>query len=254
MRHRTVSMWIGVVMAILLVPRAAGAQDPSNAELRKEIQILSDTIKAMQQELRDLRALVQRPQAGPQNVVLDLADRPFRGDAGATLTMIEFSDFQCPFCERHVRETYPQLVKDYVDTGKMKVVYMDFPLESIHRFAFKAAEAARCAGEQGKYFEMHDQLFGTQKTPADFSNWSAHAAAVGLNASAFEDCLASGREAGEIRKDLAQGQSAGITGTPGFFLALTDPSSTKVKTVRFINGAQSYSAFKAQIDAVLANR
>jgi len=75
-----------------------------------------------------------------------------------------------------------------------------------------------------------------------------------LNAFAFEDCLASGREAVEIRKDLAQGQSAGITGTPGFFLALTDPASTKVKTLRFINGAQSYPAFKAQIDALLANR
>lgn len=168
--------------------------------------------------------------------------------------MVEFSDFQCAFCERHVRQTYPQLEKDYIDTGTLKLVFMDYPLESIHPFAFRAAESAHCAGEQGKYFEMHDQLFTSQKTPAEFSNWKAHAETVGLNVPEFESCLSSGRAASEVRKDLAQGQGARITGTPGFFLAITDPTSTTVKTVRFISGAQPYPAFKAQIDALLTER
>jgi hypothetical protein len=101
---------------------------------------------------------------------------------------------------------------------------------------------------------MHDRLFGTQKTPAEFGNWTAQAQAVGLDVTAFESCLTSGRHAAEIRKDLAQGQGAGVAGTPGFFLAVTDPASTKVKTVRFINGAQPYLAFKAQIDALLTEQ
>ena len=167
---------------------------------------------------------------------------------------MEFSDFQCPFCERHVRETEPQLAKEYIETGRLREVFMDFPLEAIHKFAFKAAETARCAAEQGKFWEMHDQLFGSQKTLTDFSDWTAQAQKVGLKMPEFESCLSSGRYASEIRKDLAQGQGAGITGTPGFFLSVTDPASTKVRSVRFISGAQPYAAFKAQIDALLTEQ
>ncbi len=123
---------------------------------------------------------------------------------------------------------------------------MDFPLESIHKLAFKAAQAARCAGEQGKYWEMHDQLFANQKT---LDAWMNHAEAVGLNAAQFDTCLNSGKYDGEIRKDLAMAQGAGLTGTPAFFLAVTDPTSTKVKTARALRGAQPYEAFKSAIDA-----
>ena len=254
MGGRTRSLSIGLVLVAVLWARPTVAQDASNAELKKDMQALSDSVRAIQQELQDIKALLQRgvPQPAPQNFVLDLGSHPFRGNAAAKLTMVEFSDFQCPFCERHVRETDPQLVKEYVETGKLKVVFMDFPLEAIHKFAFKAAETARCAGEQGKFWEMHDRLFGSQKTLTEFSNWTAQAEAVGLNMAEFESCLSSGRQASEIRKDLAQGQAARVSGTPGFFLAVTDPASTKVKTVRFISGAQPYPAFKAQIDALLA--
>ena len=259
MGGRTGSFFIGFVgfaLAGVLAVQPVAAQEPSNAELKKEIQALGSSVKAIQQDLQDIKALLQRggAQPAPQNFVLDLGNHPFRGQAAAKLTMVEFSDFQCPFCGRHVRETDPQLAKEYVETGKLKVVFMDFPLENIHKFAFKAAETARCAGEQGKFWEMHDRLFDSQKTLTEFSNWTAQAEAVGLKMAEFESCMSSGRQASEIRKDLAQGQGARVTGTPGFFLALTDPTSTKVKTVRFISGAQPYAAFKAQIDALLAQQ
>ena len=254
MSSRTWSFFVGLMLVGLLSAPSVVAQGPPDTDLK--IQALSDAVKAMQQDLKDIKALLQRggPPAPPQNVVLDLGNHPSRGKATAKLTLVEFSDFQCPFCGRHVSETDPLLTKEYVDTGKLKVVWMDFPLESIHKFAFKAAETARCATEQGKFWEMHDQLFGNQKTLTDFSNWTAQAKAVGLKMDEFESCLGSGNQAGEIRKDLAQGQGAGVTGTPGFFLALTDPTSAKVKTVRFISGAQPYAAFKAQIDALLAQQ
>jgi protein-disulfide isomerase len=248
------SFYIGLMLVGVLSARSVAAQGPpSETDLRKEMQALGDAVKAMQQDLKDIKALLQKggPPAPPQNVVLDLGNHPSRGKATAKLTLVEFSDFQCPFCGRHVSQTDPLLTKEYVDTGKLRVVFMDFPLENIHKFAFKAAETARCAGEQGKFWEMHDQLFGSQKTLTDFSNWTAQAQQVGLKMPEFESCLSSGKHASEIRKDLAQGQSAGVTGTPGFFLAVTDPATTKVKTVRFISGAQPYPAFKAQIDALL---
>ena len=128
---------------------------------------------------------------------------------------------------------------------------MDMPLESIHKNAFKAAEAARCSGEQGKFWEMYDRLFANQQT---LDQWKAHAEAVGLDAAKFDECLNSGRQAAEVRKDIAQAQKAGITGTPAFFLAYTEPKSTKVTTVVRLSGAQPYAAFKAAIDKLLAGQ
>ena len=194
MSGRTWSVFFGIVLVGVVSARPAAAQESSNGDLRKEMQALSDAVKAMQQDLRDIKALLQQrgaPPAPQQNVVLELGNHPFRGKADATLTMVAFSDFQCPFCARHVSQTDPLLIKEYVDTGKLKVLFVDFPLESIHPFAFKAAETARCAGEQGKFWDMHDQLFRTQRTPAEFSNWTAQANAVGLKTDDFEGCLSS---------------------------------------------------------------
>jgi protein-disulfide isomerase len=133
----------------------------------------------------------------------------------------------------------------------VKYVLMDFPLESIHKLAFKAAEAVRCAGEQGKYWEMHDRLLANQRT---LEPWMPHAQAVGLDAARFDSCLSTGKFAGDIRNDMAQGQGAGVGGTPGFFLAITDAANSKVRPLRFVWGAQPFSAFKAEIDALLAEQ
>jgi protein-disulfide isomerase len=128
---------------------------------------------------------------------------------------------------------------------------MDLPLESIHKFAFKAAEAARCAGEQGKFWEMHDRLFSNQTSlePA-----KPHAEAIGLDVPKFEACLNAGKYAEAVRKDAGEGAKAGVNGTPAFFLAYTDPTSSKVKTVARLTGAQPFSAFKAQLDKFLAEQ
>jgi protein-disulfide isomerase len=124
------------------------------------------------------------------------------------------------------------------------------PLESIHKNAFKAAEAVRCAGEQGKYWEMHDRLYANQQA---LEPWKPHAEAIGLDAAKFEECLNSGREAANVRSDMAQAEKAGLTGTPSFFLAYTDPKGTKIKTVSRLTGAQPYAAFKAAIDKLLTD-
>lgn len=143
--------------------------------------------------------------------------------------------------------------QDYIKTGKVKYVTLDFPLESIHKNAFKAAEAAHCAGAQGKYWEMHARLFANQGAlgPNDLPS---HAEALGLDKTAFQTCLESGRYAGAIRKMLADGQQAGVTGTPAFFFGVTEPNDSKVKSLRQLKGAQPYAAFQAAIDALLAEQ
>ena len=131
----------------------------------------------------------------------------------------------------------------------MRYTLLDLPLESIHKNAFKAAEATRCADEQGRYWEMHDRLFANSRTlvPMD-----PHAEAAGLDLAAFQECMSSGRHTDAIRQDMAIARKAGITGTPGFLLARTDAGDPKkVVGITFLRGAQPFAAFKAAIDAAL---
>ncbi len=131
----------------------------------------------------------------------------------------------------------------------LKYAIVDLPLESLHSAAFRAAQMVRCAGEQGKYWEMRDRLFSNPQTIAQTA---PHAAAVGLDPARFDVCLASGRFVADIRQDMAQAAAAGVEGTPSFFLAVTDPATGRLKPVRFISGAQPFANFRTQIDAALA--
>lgn len=251
MTNHRLNLLVGLPFVVLLSASPLQAQQPSTDDLRKEIQALTQSVKEMQKDLQEIKALLQSrvPVAPPQNVVLDLSNNPAQGDATAKLTLVEFSDFQCPFCGRHVRDTAPQIDKEYVATGKLRHVFLNFPLESLHKVAFKAAEAANCAGEQGKYWEMHNRLFENQNK---LEPLVPHAEAIGLNVPKFEECLNSGRQAAAIRQNMVEAQKAGVTGTPTFFLAYTDPKSSKIKTVFRLTGAQPFAAFKAEIDKLLA--
>lgn len=176
------------------------------------------------------------------NAALDMKtladDDPFKGDANAPVTIVEWSDFQCPFCSRFYKDTLSQIEEKYVKTGKVKLVYRDFPL-SFHPFAQKAAEAAECANEHGKFWEMHDKIFDNQAT-LSIENLKTWAGVIGLDTGSFNDCLDSGKMAGEVQKDLNDGTSAGIRGTPGFIINGVS-----------ISGAQPYANFEAAIEAAL---
>ncbi len=158
--------------------------------------------------------------------------------------------------------TLPQIQRDYINTGKVKYVFRDLPLESIHKQAFKAHEAANCAGDQGKYWEMHDQLFTNQKKMRrkDLSAYakaiglSAYAKAIGLNLSVFEGCMDSGKHVKRIRKDIASAVDVGIRGTPTFLLGYTESDPSKVKAVKMLRGAQPYRQFQQAFDQLLASK
>lgn len=126
---------------------------------------------------------------------------------------------------------------------------MDMPLEAIHKLAFKAAEAANCAGEQGKYWEMHDRLFVNQKA---LEPWVGHAQAVGLDVAAFEQCLTSGKSAPKIRRDMAEAARSATSGTPAFMIGRTDPKTSRMKILAVLRGARDYPDFKVELDRLLA--
>jgi protein-disulfide isomerase len=263
MKRRPSWVLASVAVAALLIAATGVSSAQSNADLKlllKELGAIKQTQQAMQKELAALRALIQaRPapaQAAPAQApavgrIINVANAPFKRRADAPLTMVEFSDFQCPFCARHFTQTLPQMTKEYIDTGKLKYVFKHFPLESIHPLAFKASEASECANDQGKFWPMHDRLFANQKLLAPL-NLPVHAAGVGLDASTFNECLASGRHAAKARRDLADGKALGVTGTPAFVLGRTIPGSTTVRVEIYTSGAKAYLAFKQDLNRLLA--
>ena len=160
-----------------------------------------------------------------------------RGDPKAPVTIVEFSDFQCPYCKR-VQPTLKDLLTKY--NGRVKLSFRDFPVRSLHPQAEAAAEAARCAEEQGKFWEYHDALFADQ-SKLDAAGLTSTARSLGLDEKSFQSCLASGKFKAQIETDLQDGSKAGVAGTPGFF----------VNGV-FINGSQPQAEFEKVIDGELA--
>ena len=173
----------------------------------------------------------------PVDVSVD--DDPVLGDKNAPVTIIEFSDYQCPFCGRFYQQTLPQIEENYIKTGKAKLVFRDFPL-GFHQYAQKAAEAAEAAGAQGKYWEMHNKLFENQEA-LTINDLKGYAADLGLDTAKFNQELDSGKYTKEVQKDLADGSAAGVSGTPSFFINGVN-----------IVGAQPYAAFEQAIEAALA--
>lgn len=163
---------------------------------------------------------------------------PYLGDPSAKVTIIEFSDFQCPFCARFDKETFPQIKANYIDTGKVRLIYKNFPLPS-HTFAQGAAEAAECALEQGKFWEYAQKLFANQSA-LDTASLKQYAKDLGLNEQSFNSCVDSKKYSSAVTVDANIGNSVGIRGTPSFIINGT-----------LVDGAYPYSVFQAVIEAKL---
>jgi protein-disulfide isomerase len=168
------------------------------------------------------------------------------GDPNAPVTVIEFSDFQCPFCRRFYTATIQDLKTNYIDTGKVYFVYKHFPL-SFHPAAQKSAEAVECANEQGKWIEMHDKIYDEQEkqgqgtiqyTTVDIKTW---ARSIVIDSTEFNTCLDSGKYAEKVSDDMAEGQSVGVSGTPASFV-----------NGILVSGAQPYDSFKTLVDSELS--
>lgn len=185
----------------------------------------------------------------PQTYTGSIDNDPVKGDKNAKVVIIEWSDFQCPYCERFYSQTLPGIVSEYIDAGKVRFVYRDFPL-SFHAQATPSAEASECANEQGKYWEFHDMLFENQAS-LGAENYKKWAADLGLDSAKFNDCVDTRKYKSEVEKDMSEGGAAGITGTPGFIVGVIQ-SDGKTVIGQKVSGAQPFASFKSVIDAELA--
>ena len=183
--------------------------------------------------------------AQQRGVFIGVDDDPMLGNADARVLVIEFGDYQCPTCRQFWKEIEPRLKKDYIDTGKVKLVFRDFPLTT-HPEAVLAAEAVNCARDQNKYWEFHDKVFREQYNkgddvfrlkPADLKKWAKD---IKMEPAAFDQCLDSEKYKGEVMKDKMEGEAAGVQGTPTFFI-----------NGRVMGGAQQYPEYRKLIDDLL---
>jgi len=234
----------------------ACAQPQSEIEaLRKEIASIKATQAAMQKQLDEIRAMLRGPSPivdAPPGLMVPIGNPPTRGNDKAGVVLLEFTDFECPFCARFTREAMAKINAEYIQPGKVRHAVLSFPLEAIHKNAFKAHEASLCANAQGKFWPMYERYFANPKalTPTDLMTY---AAAANLDMGAFASCLERGTMAPRVRAEMQLGQRIGVQGTPALLIGTPDPSG-QVVIRKAISGAHPFEVFKEALDAVLAGK
>jgi protein-disulfide isomerase len=213
-------------LAILIgiSPLASNAEDGVNCKQQLD-QVLS--------ELHDLRKLIEsRPVAAPavepqpERAAIDVGDAPLLGSKDAPLTVVEFTDYQCPFCERFFKETFPDLKKVYIDSGKVRFYVMDLPLTEIHKSALTAAQAAHCAGEQGQFWAMHDRM-QANRDRLQIADLTGYAGELGMDEGIFRQCIESGKFRGAVEESARMAQAKGARGTPAFVVGKSTPTGVE---------------------------
>jgi protein-disulfide isomerase len=242
-----------VVSAALLAASATGADTLTNDQFSE----LQQQNKAILEELRQIHSLLERQQPtrtaegtrpADSKVRLSLrSDELAIGSANAPLTLIEFTDYQCPFCRQFHQTTFADIKKNYVDTGKLRFISRDFPLD-IHNNAMRASLAAHCAGDQGKFWELRDLMIANGNR-LEAPSIDLYAKQLKLDSDRLDKCIASGTYQARVDQDLAEGKAAGINGTPSFLLGRTAKDS--VEGTKLV-GAMPSVAFDARIKELLA--
>jgi protein-disulfide isomerase len=241
------------------------AQDNARLETPKTSVSVQDQINALKQgqeqilkELGEIKKLLQeRPgrvdysakPTAPNAISLNVHGEPFKGDSRARVAIMEYSDFDCSFCAKYATEIYPLIDENYIKPGKVKYFFRDL-LSPEYPNALFNARLARCAGEQGKFWEMHDRLFANPSavTGQDFA---PHAQALGLNTEKLRQCLASDRYTENIRSSTVGAARIGIRGTPAFLIGTVTADGDFLRTTNVFVGADSYAAIKSFLDELL---
>ena len=246
------STFNGLIIGLIVVVGVAAFFAGSYTSNLSSNQISEEDIE---QAIAKLELKILQNQLSTEQLILPVKisvdNDPIIGNPDAPITIIEFSDFQCPFCARFHVQTLPLILEEYIDEGKVNLVFRDFPIQSIHPNAFPASVAAECANEQGKFREMHDKLFDNQnqwnrqQTADAVLMFNQYAEEIKLDQEKFESCLSNGKYIDEIKKDLEDGRDYGVSGTPGFFIG-----NDKIGYVE-LKGAQPFDSFKKVIDAQL---
>ena len=252
--HHSYVLATAVVLGLAISAPVAAQVKPA----AKASSLTQEQGDAILKELRQIRQLLEKmvkadspraapPAPSPEGVKLQIGQSPILGSPNAPLTMVEFTDYQCFFCRKFYLDSFGELKKNYIDTGKLRYVVRDFPL-SFHGNAMKAAQAAHCAGAQGQYWPMRNALISNQSNLSQDALWG-YAQGLKLDMARFRTCLASDNYVAEIQRSMEDASSIDISGTPSFVLGKSVPDG--VAGVK-LEGALPYAAFEAKIKELLA--
>ena len=230
------------------------AQSDEIAALKRDLEKMKAEQATMKADLDEIKALLEAAtgrkfDSALINAGVAVAGEPAKGSPSAKVTVVEVSDYHCPYCRRHMQQTAPQLEADFIAPGKVRYVFIDYPIEQLHPEAFKAHEAANCAGDQGKFWEMHNKLF--EQPTRDLGLLVSQAESLGLDSAKLRACLDSGKYAKPVRESVARMQQLGVDSTPTFLLGVTPAAGQPMKIVKVVKGAVPFGEFKKAIDAVL---
>jgi len=234
----------------------SGRQAPAPS-LQQQVDDLKAGQRQILEELGVIKALLKErnaegspsvPKAGAR-LSVNVFGEPFKGAAGARVAILEYSDFDCPFCAKYSTGIFHRIDAEYIQTGKVKYFFRDLPLP-VHPHAQFKAQVARCAGEQGKFWEAHDRLFADQR-PLDEASLAQFIKGLGLDAASFNASLASGKYAESIRLSVASAERMQINGAPAFLFGTLGANGQVLGVTRVMLGAESYDAFKAILDELL---
>jgi protein-disulfide isomerase len=243
-------------LAILAAVGAYAAQPRAEdfIKLKDEMARLNAQQQQILGSLDELKRIIKGPgqPALKAPETMSVAGEPFKGQPSATLAIIEYADFQCPFCRRFEQDVYPQIRDNYINSGKVQYFHRDMPLP-FHEGSMPAARAAHCASEQGKFWEMHDSLLGDAASlgAADIDE---RAGRLGLNVSELDKCISSDRFADIIRRSVTEATEMQISGTPTFIIGTLDAQGNLMSVKKTVVGAYPFGAFKAALDPLLAVR
>lgn len=259
MRNKFGQIVISIFIIIFSSQYVAFAKDNISG-LKKEIDELKQEQKRLREDMRMIKNLLLQDQGANRrptltegivhDVEFELGDNPEKGYKSAPLVLVEFSDYQCSFCAKHTRQTYPLIHDLYIDTGKLRYVFVDKPLPN-HDMAFDAANAAHCAADQGKFQEIHKKMMDSPNTLNDLNSL---ALSLSLDIQKFNSCMTEKKYSKKIASNLSLAKKLNVLGVPGFVIASSDPDNPqKVKGISYIRGAMPFAAFEREIEQALEN-
>lgn len=256
--HRMTRAVLLLSALVIVACSEPSAQSTDPETLRKEIEALKASQATMQKDIAEIREFLRQVTGGKfgappiEGQTVDLKGAPARGQDSAALTLVEVSDYHCPFCRRHFQQTQPRLYSDYVDQGKVRHVFIHYPIDQLHPDAFRSHEAASCAAEQGKFWELHTKLFESPVKTAD--QIVALAQSAGLDTTALRACMDSGKYASPVRESVKRMQQLGVDSTPMFLIGATPKDGEPMTVLKVVKGAHPFEQFKATLESLLTSQ